>query len=506
MTRAPSKGFGPAERVYRVSQEALEVLLTTDWCTFLGKVTEEHIEYYDTFDFRLFDAGYALESRGGRMLLRQVLGETILYDGPKPGRLEGCLPWDLPAPLRDHLEKTLCLRAIGLVGAAAIRRRTGRIEDDNRKTIARIELEEIAPDAERQIAARFLLVLPLGGYRTEVDRLFDGSDAGLSPQPLGSIIAEVARWHGRGPGMYCSRPHVRLDPMEPAVRAVSRLLRAYVSIMRQNEEGIVNDIDTEFLHDYRVALRRSRSLVSEVRNVLDEHVSEELRGLLRIVSCETGPLRDLDVLLLSRDGYMHRIPDSLRPGMGTYFERVEDERALSYNRLRNYLRGDEYAIHLRRIAELIEGIGKSPRRSSLRKVADRSLAKRLRRVERDLDSLSTADVSEIARHEVRIQCKKLRYLMEALAPAYPKNTVNRAIRQLKQFQDALGRLQDVAVQQESLLAIIHGDETIHPMVAAAIGALVSSLTEESTASIDSVAPLASKYRRRLRETRKRMTT
>ncbi len=500
ISRAPAE-HRKCKLVYRLSERVLDLGTIGEECRLLLESgIRERIDYYDTFDFRLFSAGLALEKHDAQLRLREVDGEQILYEAPAPERLEGLLPWDLPPPLQLLLDKPLALRALGLVGTATILRRRGRIEDDNLKTIARVELEEVLSDGRQDGGARFLLVFPLRGYDREVRRLFTKAGAGVDRETPGSIVAEAARWQGRAPGSYRSRPLVPLSSEAPAGRAVSDLLSAHLSVMRENEAGIVEDRDTEFLHDYRVALRRMRSLLSEFRRVVDPESMAELSGLLKVVSSATGPLRDLDVLLLSQEGYLRRVPESLRGGMETYFSRVSEERGHRYQELRIYLRSEEYERRILRIRRLIEELGAASGGPSLRKAGNRSLAKRLRRVKRDLVSLSTAHVSEIARHQVRIECKKLRYLLEALAPVYPRKAVNRAIAELKRFQDALGRLQDVAVQQESLLAIVHGDETTHPRVAAAIGALVSSLSEESAASMDSIGTEVATYRRRLTAT------
>ncbi len=501
---------GPTEKrrvelVYRLFEDAAKPGLFGDEFSLLFDVgRRERIEYYDTFDFRLFDAGYALENHDGRLVVREVDGERRLYDAAAPERLEGLLPWELPTPLRGILERALALRALRRVGSATIVRSEGIVEDDNRKTIARLELEEVSCGVENKGGAQFLLVFPLRGYDREVVRLFAQAGGAVRPESPGSVVAEAARAEGRPPGAYRSRPVVSLLPEGPAGRALSDLLSAYLSVMRQNEEGIAADTDTEFLHDYRVALRRMRSLLPEFRSAVDDKIFRELSRRLKVVAAATGPLRDLDVLLLSRQAYTQRVPDGLRGGIESYFCRVAEERAVRYRELRGYLTSVNYEGEIHRIGGLMEEIRTGAAGSSLRKTADRSLSKRLRRVEKDLISLSTMDGSEIARHRVRIQCKKLRYLLEALSPVYPKKSVNRAIRELKRFQDALGRLQDVAVQQESLLAIIHDDETTHPRVAAAIGALVSTLSDESNAFMDGIAGRVETYRRQIAAARVRL--
>jgi CHAD domain-containing protein len=53
-------------------------------------------------------------------------------------------------------------------------------------------------------------------------------------------------------------------------------------------------------------------------------------------------------------------------------------------------------------------------------------------------------------HELRIACKKLRYLMEFFRSLYPAEAIGQLVRALKTFQDTLGEFQDLEVQQQQL--------------------------------------------------------
>ena len=48
----------------------------------------------------------------------------------------------------------------------------------------------------------------------------------------------------------------------PAPVAVARLLLRLLDTCESNVDGVLRDIDTEFLHDLRVAVRRTRSASS----------------------------------------------------------------------------------------------------------------------------------------------------------------------------------------------------------------------------------------------------
>ena len=53
-------------------------------------------------------------------------------------------------------------------------------------------------------------------------------------------------------------------------------------------------------------------------------------------------------------------------------------------------------------------------------------------------------------HELRISCKKLRYLLEAFRTLFPAKDVEQAIRQLRKLQNVLGDIVDYQVQQQYL--------------------------------------------------------
>ena len=72
--------------------------------------------------------------------------------------------------------------------------------------------------------------------------------------------------------------------------------------------------------------------------------------------------------------------------------------------------------------------------------------KRLIRHGRALDKGSTAE----ALHRVRIDGKKLRYLLEMFRSVYPDAELGPLIACLKKLQDCLGALNDASVEQEAL--------------------------------------------------------
>ncbi|PID72939.1 MAG: metal-binding protein, partial [Desulfobacterales bacterium] len=82
-------------------------------------------------------------------------------------------------------------------------------------------------------------------------------------------------------------------------------------------------------------------------------------------------------------------------------------------------------------------------------------------------------------HQLRISCKKLRYLMEFLTPLFPSAEMKGLIKRLKKLQDNLGKFNDFSVQQNFLRQIVLDDLqhfNKHELeVTEAIGALTAML-------------------------------
>ena len=136
-----------------------------------------------------------------------------------------------------------------------------------------------------------------------------------------------------------SLPRVNLAPTVRADIGARQIHLALFDILEANEPGLRANLDTEFLHDFRVAVRRTRSLLSQIRQVFAqdavEHFSTEFSWLGRL----TGPPRDMDVLVLSlrQPGIELSAPD--RDALFTALGQAQRQ---EHDRLRQALDSDRY--------------------------------------------------------------------------------------------------------------------------------------------------------------------
>ena len=84
----------------------------------------------------------------------------------------------------------------------------------------------------------------------------------------------------------------------PASVAVATVLLRLLDTIELNLDGVLRDIDTEFLHDLRVAVRRTRSAIKLLGDVLPHGLAAQYATEFKWLGDLTTPTRDLDVHLL----------------------------------------------------------------------------------------------------------------------------------------------------------------------------------------------------------------
>lgn len=433
-------------------------------------------------DFALLDCFDQPLCRSGRVLI-EAGGQLILLDAGgvcchQPAARADNFVTDLaPGPVREALSDLSPLRSLLALGRGRLVERRAALLDDEDKTQARVLLRRLAPEGAGSHAT-LVELQHLRGYDAAYDQLARRA-RGAGPRVESGALAVLLF---PGCGCYDPKPAVPIAPEDPAQATATALIAAHIAVARQNEPGIIADPDTEFLHDYRVALRKVRSILSLFEGVYDPALTEELKQVFSALMEPTGRMRDLDVYLMERPFYFGLLPETLHPGLRAMFDLFAQERATELARLTRRFRSKSYAEQIGRLQALFD----HPERLAPGPEADlpvldyaRALIwKRYRKVCKiaaDIDA-STPD-HEI--HALRIGCKKLRYLMEFFAPLFPEQGMKKLIKPLKQLQDNLGRFNDYSVQQTSLRVFQDShhaaDRATDLAIAQSVGALIAVL-------------------------------
>lgn len=398
----------------------------------------------DTFDRRLDTTGMSLEyqevASGARLMLSRADGSTV--SAPAAGLRWPALADTFPTgSVRDAIAPVAGIRA--LISSDAEQRRLQLLELHNKdgKTVARVELDEPASANTPNSPAR-VTVRTLRGYESQAQRAIRVLvDFGLRP-----IEGSVNRDH-KAP-----RQTVETRRAEPANVLLTNALSERREAMHDNLPGLLADVDTEFLHDFRVAIRRTRSTLKLGRSSLPEVMRTRWEPAFKWLGDLTTPVRDLDVYELdlpTMSGWLV----STNPGELEHF--AAHLRSRRTAELRALVRGLKSAKFGRlmtewesELAQMVHTPGDGEQLTA-GGLADAGISRAYRRVARDGAAITEESPAEDL-HALRKRCKELRYALEVCAPVVAKGPRKHAVANLKGLQDVLGRFQDSEVQRQAL--------------------------------------------------------
>ena len=433
------------------------------------------VTYMDSFDWRLHRAGMLLHAHGQCWTLYEENGAlTLLREGPscRQGYRAERFP---EGALRAMLERVLGRRALLPVARVDLRGRLLRLyEREGRDEAPALRL---AWEEQRPLAGTHEAAEPTGQC-FRVARLFPlvGGDAALETartllrelgivrpiSPLAGFTAGCAAL-GRAPLDYSGKfPRALADEARdlPAGEALARIGPHLTESLRRNAPGIVDDLDTDFLHDFRVALRRTRTLISLGKDVFAPDALKSFRKGFTALGRVAGPVRDLDGLLEDEPRLLDQVartsPEAL-PGLRVLFAELARQR---HEAKRELTRRLTEARFLALLDDWSAFLADSSARTGLRadrpfrELVGRAFARQRRKVLAEGARLAGADrpVGDEL-HSLRLLCKKLRYTLEFSRALYPEDAVRAALAAFKKLQSLLGRLHDLDVRADLIRAV-----------------------------------------------------
>ncbi len=414
--------------------------------TSLGTQTRR---YFDTFDWRLFRRKRALCQTHDTVALWSLDNRPVSERTPCSALLPRVSEW-LESPLKAQLLPLVSIRALlerAVVHASYL---TLAERAAPHRPVANIVFEESATKDYGGIVP-FPTQVEVSAYAESAGELCAWLDSlALTPvSPSGPLATLYTVQQARA---YSAKLAFAFEPDMRADSAVRTILAFLLDIVRQNRPGILHDIDTEFLHDLRVAVRRARSLLGQLSKVLPIRLTKQLRADLSFLGSLTNHLRDLDVLLLQQADYLAALPPELRPDMEPLFRVVRHERYTTHHRLVEALNTQQYETILERWeSATTDTKARGPQAGhKLAKLVRKSIRRQCQQVLTSIppDALKASTSEQL--HRLRIACKKLRYLFEFFASVFPAEVTTEPIRRLRTLQDVLGQLNDLDVQQQML--------------------------------------------------------
>jgi len=282
---------------------------------------------------------------------------------------------------------------------------------------------------------------------------FDLADALLDALPMRpSLVTKAQRGYrlidGKPLAPAKAKP-VALSRAMSTLDAARAIAGAALGQLEANEEGVAASDDPEFVHQARVALRRLRSALRMFRAAAGRERSRVWRDELASVAAALGVARDWDVFALEM------LPPALAAhGNAALSRRLRARAARERERhqaaARKAVASARHARAVLALSRWLSGVDAEPlpagpgladfAERSIRKAHDRLLAR----------ARHFAKLDAGGRHRLRIEAKRLRYGVDALAPVLASHHVARYHDTVAKLQDALGAAND-AVTASRLL-------------------------------------------------------
>ena len=447
--------------------------LTAEGYTVRNESTRDIVDrYYDTHDWRLFREGwsYRWQNRAGSLRLclkglgnshtslkerREVEEDVVTFPSSPLDLADGELSQVL-SPLLGDAQPQELFRV----------HKNRRLYLINRGNQLRFELcidETVITCGEKQKSSapgtlKFEEIeLELrDGDRDQFNQLAEDlrSLQGLFPARL-SKFQRGLQTGGYSPPCTESIREVFLPgPDEDISRLAYYVLHKQLIEMLHHEGEAWEGLEPEGVHQMRVATRRIRAGLRLFQDSLPSNRIDSLIRDFRWLADLLGEVRDLDVYFENYEKYQAM----LNQEDGAELSPFRDVLQQQWNRARKKLIAGLESKRYARLVERFKGFAeKQANRAGNRQERDSRIiskagpnlaSRRLKRVLKIGRSVASDSPLELL-HELRINCKKLRYAYEFFEPVFGAK-VKKLIVPLKNLQDILGNHQDAIVAGEKL--------------------------------------------------------
>ncbi|MCX7838651.1 MAG: CHAD domain-containing protein [Anaerolineae bacterium] len=475
------------EAKFSVTDDALAEQLRTierldSWTLARGAVTRVHDVYLDTSDRRLLAAGYACRQRRiGRQRARLITLKRIastsdaihardeleitVEDETSPAE------WQ-PSPARD-----VVLQIIGdaslekLFELRQTRVKRNVMQGDTLIAEWSVDVVSVRAGKHRLNFAELEIERVAAGTLDDVTRLATRVQAewNLAPVTQSKFERALAWLENSARSKRQRTPKIRLD--DTMAEAARKTLRLHWNRMLEHEAGARAGVDSEEVHDMRVATRRMRAALRVFDEFLDADAFKPFAKRLRRTARALGAVRDLDVFREKTQRYLATLPDERRVDLEPLWAVWQSEYQRARAELLAWLDSEAYTQFKTEFDEFLRtpGAGAAPtetedgepRAHRVRDVLPMILLRAWADVHAYAELVTQPNVSVERLHQLRIAAKGLRYTLEFFADVLGEEA-QPLIGQIRQLQDHLGNLQDAVVACNHLRDFLTWGEWTHP--------------------------------------------
>ena len=460
--------------------------------------TEEGVArfYLDSFDWRLFRAGTALEvvyrPNGYVVTWRKLKSGAPLVTLTMKGLPETADDFTAPG-IRDRMDAILGRRTLQKRVSLKSREQEYAILDKQQKVIARLERRNervyIGHSMKQIVLPEHVYFVPLRGYEDQLEKVRRRVCDKAKLRPVESDpIERVIEHLGIDPNQYSNRPAFDFDPDAPAMEVLREVQGAFLRIMEQNIGGACRGEDPEFLHDFLVAERRTRCMMVRYPDVFPVRGLAQIRQDLEWAESVATTVRDLDIYLELVDELLHKVDKAHRRNLKPLFHYLDGEKKREQRQMRVALESPRFKKMMVRWGDYLKADVPSHERPEEADTPIRRMVclcvsglfeELIEQGRRAIDGASDTGLCEV--HQIS---KKLGYQLEVFQSVFPAGELQSVIDEHDQLQAGLNRFRNLHVQQKSLARYeqkMKLEQQAMPAALEAIDLLLARLSEERDA-------------------------
>jgi len=234
---------------------------------------------------------------------------------------------------------------------------------------------------------------------------------------------------------------------ESSSSSFKKIFQNLLILIKDNTEGSKEGLDIEFLHDFRVSIRKTRSMLKYTKEIFDTERVIYFQTKLKELAQHSNILRDLDVQILDMIEYQKSLPANLQKDMNNIITLLRKYRKKEQKAFKKVLNSKVYIDTIEQWEEFLESTGESNIKTI--DLVSKNLDSMYHKISIKANKL-TINSKGCKFHSLRIEFKKFRYLLEFFLTIFENPRAKELFKATKETQKILGTFQDLEMQQDKL--------------------------------------------------------
>jgi len=232
--------------------------------------------------------------------------------------------------------------------------------------------------------------------------------------------------------------------------ATDRLMQKLRQLKKETfryRKAILGGGSDEDLHQFRVSLRTAVSLLASCRFMCDENGCGYFKKSLKEIISVTNRKRDLDVMKRGLASFRKDVKSAdMQKSFELLHETIDKEIAREERYIRAYLQSSRFGKIMNDYKAFIKGGHRQHEtfyaRYSVVPVCDYVIFSHFMKIKKRIGKIKAKDDDVPQLHKLRIDFKKMRYLLENFHELYDDREIKKLVKSVKKLQKVLGRFHD----------------------------------------------------------------